>query len=782
MNPGNISHYRILRRLGAGGMGEVYLAEDTKLRRNVAIKVLPNGATADEQARKRLLKEARATAILDHPNICSVYEVGEDGSFIVMQYVEGETLASRLQAHRLTTAEVLEIAAQIADALAEAHAHRIIHRDLKPQNIMLTPRPGVKVLDFGLAKQMTEPGIAASEAETASASIAATVVGTVPYMSPEQVRGQELDARSDVFSFGAVLYEMVTGRRPFTAPSMPELFSDILTREPVPAEHYAAETPAELLRILGKCLQKDRGRRYQSTHDLAVDLRSLQQQISTTASRTGRLPAWEPRKWRRRAVVVAILLLGLAAGLWGAWLATRGNTIRSIAVLPFEHSSEDPDLDFVSDGITDNLIERLWRLPGLTVIGHAAVFRYKERTIDELSVGRELGVQSLLLGRVVKQGDTLNIRLELVEAKDGRVIWKDQYEGKYADLLALQREIPADVAAELRLQLSGEAQERLTRMTTSSSEAYELYLKGRYSWEKWTVDGSRQAIEYFQEAIKKDANFAAAYSGLADAYIWGARVDLPQKETHRRAREAALKALELDATLGEAHASLGLVLLYDDWDFAASERELIRAMNLSPSYAEGYHQYSHLMLLLGRVGESLSASKRFLELDPVSESPIGHLGWHYLYARQYDDAIKQYQKDLELHPDAIVFVELGHAYYQKGMFREAVEAYLKAGEQNGQAPEEIAALKEAFAKSGIRGYLQKRLQQLQSGGNPEVYAVRIAALLALLGEKDKAFDWLEKAYAQHWDGLVTLKQDFFLDSLRTDPRFKDLLRRVGLEV
>jgi serine/threonine-protein kinase len=782
--------YRVLSSLGAGGMGEVYLAEDTRLKRKVAVKLLPQIVSSDERAQRRLLQEARAAALLDHPNICTVHEICEANShsFIVMQYVEGETLAYRIDRRPLTVSETIDVALQVADALAEAHLRGVIHRDIKPQNIMITVRGQVKVLDFGLAKMVAGRQIINSEAQTQSlVTEPGAIIGTVPYMSPEQVKGEALDARSDIFSFGAVLYEMVTGRQPFTSESAAGTISAILGQEPLPLARYAPDVPDELQRIVRKCLEKDHDLRYQSARELLIDLRHLQRgsdPVSTGAEKRTR--GQHSKQWRY--ALAAVVLLALAAvGAVAYWLSIKSKAINSVAVLPFANVDADPDTEHLSDGITDNIIERLSQLPDLKVMSHSAIFHYKGRETDARAIGRELGVEAVLTGRLVKRGDALTISLELVDAKDNRYIWGERYDRKLSDLLTMQREIPLDVSEKLRLRIGSESKERLTREYTGNTEAYQLYLKGRYSWENWTQDGAKQAVKYFEEAIKKDPNYALAYSGLADAYMFGPGVgpDVPQKEAHRIAREAAMKALSLDAQLGEAHASLAVILLYDDWDFAGAEREFKRAIELSPSYAEGHHQYSHLLLLLGRVNESFIESKKFLELDPVSESPIGHLGYHYLYARQYDEAIQQFQKALQLYPDATDHTQLADSYYEKGMFREAVEEYLKGLAQSGFTAEKTAALREAFAKAGIKGYLQKRIEQLKAAplkAAPQMERGHsgIAKLYARLGERDQAFEWLEKAYAERDVNLVRLKEELAFDSLRSDPRFADLLRRIGL--
>jgi serine/threonine protein kinase/Tfp pilus assembly protein PilF len=782
-----ISHYRILSRIGAGGMGEVYLAQDAKLDRKVAIKFLPESFVADEQARKRLVREAQAAAKLDHPNICSIYEVGEEDrrSFIVMQYVQGETLDIRIKRKPFDLSESLSIATQIADALVEAHAHGIIHRDIKPANVIITPRGQAKVMDFGLAKTMTTGAIDTEAATQSLLTTPGTIIGTVPYMSPEQVKGEKIDARSDIFSFGVGLYEMISGRQPFANDSAAATASAILTKEPSPLARYCANVPDELQRIVRKCLEKDRAHRFQTVNELLIDLNRLRKERESASALEEQITPKRQSKLRRYAFATITLMILAMSGIGVYRFLTPRQSITSVAVLPFVNVNADPDTEYLSDGISDSIIDRLSQLPSLKVMSHTAVFHYKNKETDARAIGRELGVEAVLTGRLVKRNDALTINLELVDAKDNSHLWGERYDRKLSDLLALQREIPVDISEKLRLRLSGESKERLTRAYTGNTEAYQLYLKGRYSWEKWTLDGAKQAVEYFEEAIRKDSNYSLAYAGLADVYLFGAGAGagLPQKEAHRRGREAATKALSLDPQLGEAHAALAGVLLYDDWDFAGAEREYKRALELNPSYAEGHHQYSHLLLLLGRITESFAESKKFLELDPVSESPIGHLGYHYLYARQYDEAIQQYQKDLQLYPDSthgFRRIKLGDAYYEKGMFSEAVEEYLKGFAEGGFTADKIAELREAFARSGIKGFYQKLLEQFKAGPQTEQDKVTIAELYARLGEKDQAFEWLEKAYAEHSDGLVRLKEELGFDNLRSDPRYADLVRRVGL--
>ncbi|MCA1604215.1 MAG: hypothetical protein LC775_01735, partial [Acidobacteria bacterium] len=481
-------------------------------------------------------------------------------------------------------------------------------------------------------------------------------------------------------------------------------------------------------------------------------------------------------------VILVVLLVG------GVYLAVRylpfagTRQIASVAVLPLVNTTSDPDTQYLSDGVTDNIIERLSRIPALKVMSLSAVFHYKGKQIDPRTIARELGVEAVLTGRLMRRGDSVTINLELVDASDNSHIWGEQYDRKLSDLLVLQREIPLDVSEKLRVRLSGESRERLTRAYTSNAEAYQLYLKGRYAWEKWSLEGAKQAMGFFEEAIKQDPNYALAYAGLADVYLFGrfAGAGLPQNEAHRRGRDAAIRALALDPQLGEAHAALSQVLLYDDWDFAGAERELKLAIELNPAYGEGHHQYSHLLLLLGRVDEAFEQSRIFLDLDPVSEAPLGHLCYTYIYTRRYDEGIPHCLKDIQLYPDTVQGHTLAVAYYQKGMIRESFEQYLRALAQDGEPADVIAQYREAFNQSGMPGFYRQRVARIKTRTPVDEYAVQIAELYARLGETDQAFEWLEKAYSHHADGLLRLKEEIAFDSIRSDPRFGDLLRKIGL--
>jgi eukaryotic-like serine/threonine-protein kinase len=801
-----LGRYEIRSQLGAGGMGEVYLAQDTTLDRSVAIKFLPETLLADEQARKRLVREAQAAAKLDHANICSIHEVGEeDGrSFSVMQYVEGETLDLRMKRKPLALSESLAIATQVADALAEAHAHGIIHRDIKPSNIMITSRGQAKVMDFGLAKAMPSSSAIDTEAATQSLLTAAGVVlGTVPYMSPEQVKGEHIDARSDIFSFGVVLYEMASGRQPFVSESAAAIASAILTHEPALLARYCLDVPDELQRIVRKSLEKDRERRYQTMRDVGLDLDNCRREhevarataspgeptsrgasVTTTASDVSK------RKFllsRHALMAGALLALVVAVALTYALVSRRGATterppeIRSLAVLPFANIGGNPDVEYLSDGITESLIDSLSQLPNLKVRSRNSVFHYKGREIDARDVGRELSVQAVLTGRVVQRSDGLSISIELVDARDSTHLWGEQYNRKLTDILQLQEEITNEITGKLQPRLSGEEKKRLRKRYTENAEAYQLYLKGRYAWNKRSEEWVKKGIEYFNQAIELDPNYALAYTGLADSYnVLGILSVLPPRESYPKARMAAQKALELDDSLAEAHTSLARVKKDYEWDWAGAEQEYKRAIALNPNYPTAHHWYDILLSEMGRHAEALAEAKRAQELDPLSIIINSNVGWVLFNMGQVDQAIEQERKALELDPNFVFALDrLARFYEFKGMYGEAVANYLKARTLSGAGPEAVAALKEAYAASGIKGYWRRRVQQLKiQAQQGYVSRYSIAEAHVRLGEKDQALEWLKRGYEEH-ENIAYLKVDPMLGSLRLDPRFQDLLRRAG---
>ncbi|GMR22053.1 MAG: serine/threonine-protein kinase [Acidobacteriota bacterium] len=779
MIPETLSHYRVLEKLGAGAMGEVYLAKDTKLDRTVALKILPPEFAENPESLERFVREAKAASAIKHANVAHIYEIGEaDGiHFIAMEHVEGDTLAASLSGKPLPTRDILDIAVQVADALDEAHGKRITHRDIKPGNLMLTDRGQIKMLDFGLAK-MAATSTPESDAPTEAKTATGMVMGTVQYMSPEQAMGRDVDGRSDIFSLGVVLYELATGRLPFSGASPAETLTRITSSPPEAIARLNYDVPAELERVIRKCLEKDPGARYQSARELLVDLKNLKRDTESGAVATS-----TPSKGNRRPALAVGALVLLAAGTGVFWFSGDPEQIDSLAVLPFENGSGDPEAEYFSDGVTESIISSLSKLPNVRVISRTSSFHYKGLAIEPETVGRELDVEALVIGRIVQRGDELSISAELVRTRDNGQIWGEQYQRATADIFDIQKEMALEISEALRHQLTSEQEERLTKQYTESPEAYEAYLKGRYHWNQRSEEGLRQAIVHFQEALEKDPNYALAYSGLADSYsLLGFYYESPRTASPQ-ARAAAEQALELDDQLAEAHTSLGWVKLFYDWEFAEAERHFQRALALDPAYATAHQWYAAYLRCMQRNDEDVAQLRLAVELDPLSLIINTGYGWALSVAGRNEEADEQFRKTLELNPSwALGYLRLGHHHELQGSFDKAILAYERAVELSSQGVVGLGHLGHAYAKAGRIDEAQRVLERLDELVETRyVASFERASVYAGLGDMDNFFEWMEKAYQERPFQLPLVRAFPFVEDVEQDPRFAELLKRIGLE-
>ncbi len=800
-----ISHYRILEKVGGGGMGVVYKAEDLKLGRTVAVKFLSEDLSQDGRALERFQREARSASALNHPNICTIHEVDEHEGrhFIVMELLEGEPLHHCIGGKPLQTELVLEVAVQIADALRAAHGKGIVHRDLKPPNIFLTGvkgqplGPGIqlKLLDFGLAKFLPEPSDGSTPPDAATVdqllSTPGTVFGTVPYMSPEQALGREVDHRTDLFSLGVVLYEMTTGRLPFSGATASETIVQIVRDPPETISSLVPEVPAELERIIRKCLEKDPERRYQTARELLVDVKNLKRDLEQSGQAlipSAARPASRVRRFAFPGLAAAALLTLLVAVYlvgwrkWLPWTAAPGR-IESLAVLPLANLSGDPAQEYFADGMTDALIADLAQIRALRVISRTSVMQFKGTRKSLPEIAQQLRVDAVVEGSVLRSGQRVRIAAKLIRPAGETQLWASTYERDLGDILTLQNELARTIAGEIQVRVTVEEQGRLARARSVHPQAFDAYLKGWYFWSQFTEETFRKGIEQFEEAIRLDPGYAAAYAGLAEGwqalnYIGAA----PYEEARPKALEAASKALQLDDQLAEAHAVISVIRAME-WDWPAAEKEFRRAIELNPGFVQAHLFATTQLRHLGRREESIAEAKRALELDPLALLSNGGLSDAYLSARQYDSTIQQCRRTLDLYPNhSESHYEMGWAYVYKQMYQEGIAEIEKSIQLDGDDPNLSPDLAYIYALQGKKGETLKILDRLlELSKQVPVSPGHMGLIYVSLGKKDEALTWLEKAYEQHSPMMPWLKVDPRFDPLREEPRFRELLRRVGLQ-
>jgi eukaryotic-like serine/threonine-protein kinase len=823
-----ISHYRIVSKIGAGGMGEVYLAQDTsELGRMVALKLLPAEVAGDKDRLQRFIQEARTVSNLNHPNILTVHEFGKDDStsFMATEYVDGVTLRQHVSGRKLKLVEVLDLAIQIVAALNAAHEAGVTHRDLKPENVMVRRDHIVKVLDFGLAKPSAPASDNQIDSEAGTRVLVHTepglVMGTVSYMSPEQSVGKGVDQRSDIWSVGVVLYEMIAGQVPFQGKDIHRQIIAIQEGEPSPLSQQVEGVPDRLEEIVTKCLAKEKDERYQTAKDLLIDLRNLRRKLdvdaeiertvapafrttgagespstqgaisanvaaSETAASTASSAEYIVTGIRQRKLGLAIAALVLIAAGIGTFLVFRSRpanvAIKSIAVMPFVNESGNADLEYLSDGMTETLINSLSQIPNLSVKARSSVFRYKGKEVDPKKVASELGVQAILTGHVIQRGDQLTLSVELIDGLTENTIWGNKYERKGSDLVSLQSEVARDVSGKLKSKISGADAAKVEKSFTANPEAYQLYLKGIFYWNKRNPESLKRSIEFFNQAIEKDPAYALAYAGLAEAYVL-----LPEyyagtpRDCYPKATAAAKRALELDGSLAEARTALAHAFA-QDFKFPEAEREFRQAIQMNPNYATAHQWYATVLLVTKRYDESVAEGKRAQEIDPLSLIITTNMAGYYFYQGKYDEALPYAKATVDMDPNFFLGRNtLGLIYEMKGSYAEALIEAKRVLELNDD-PNYLANLAHLYAVSGKRNEALKTLEQMKqiASGGRYISGYSFAVVYIGLGDKDKAIEQLERSFEYRAPDFLYVAVDPYFKDLHSDPRFVDLMHRAGL--